>query len=215
MEFDERNICLKLESWFKSYDIACWQNFGDNQFNIKGSKKKPDLIIFSNKINQFIVVEVKKGNTSKDIYDSNKIVLKYWNEYTNNISEYFIKGNKIPVSSFAVATYYSMFGKIFEDDDRILGISDFDSEFNKYNKNNKIEPFWEYQRSRDFLRHIWAEWRHLRGKYQPGVGLILSNILNQNEKPTGKEKPVRPLLFDIQFENQKYKSKWQNRQKLL
>jgi len=215
MEY-EKIVCDKLKIWFNEYNIDCWHNYGENQFHIQGSKKKPDMIIYSKNINQYIVIEVKPGEKSKDIYDADKVVINYWNDYTNGITKYFINDKEIKINSFTVATYSSMYGKIFQDDYELLGLNDCTDQFNIYNKKRKIEPLWEYRRTRDYLRHLWAEWRHLREKKeQPGVGIIVANILNSEEKPSNTQKSSRPVLFDMQYEQQNNKSKWQNRQKLL
>lgn len=212
----ENVICDKLKLWFNEYNIDCWLNYGDNKFQIKGSKKRPDLVIFSKNLNKYIAIEVKKGDSCRNIYDSNKIVISYWKEYVDGISNYFINDKIIKISSFSVATYFSMYGKLFEDDENLIGLSECKDEFSLYNKLHKIEPLWEYQRTRDFLRHLWAEWRHIREKKeQPGVGIILANILNSEVKPSNNQKTSRPILFDIQYEYQYNKPKWQNRQKAL
>ena len=83
----------------------------------------------------------------------------------------------------------------------------------KTNKNKGLEPKWEYPRTHDYLRRTWAEWRKFREKrYLPGVGIILSNVLN-NDKISNII--GRPLLFDMEWESKINKPQWRVRQKLL
>lgn len=194
MNQKERLVYIELKKWFNRHDIDCWLNFGDNKFTTKLSQKKPDMIIYSKKITQYIAIEVKPGDSSKDIHNASKII-EYWEDYINNKIEYFIDNKKIIISSFCVATINSVFGKIFQDDDElVVGKVEF-------------EPKYEYRRTKDYLRSLWSSWRKKRKKEsQPGLGIILSNILNENIS--------RPLMFDMQWEQQ-IKPKWQNRQKIL
>ncbi len=66
----EVEVYKELKNWFNSYGIQCWINQGDEQFHVRGGKGKPDLVIYSLKIKQYIAIEVKKGDVSKDIYDA-------------------------------------------------------------------------------------------------------------------------------------------------
>ena len=104
----ELKVAMQLKKWFENYGIKCWLNQGDDKFQTKKSQKKPDLIIFSAKINQYVAIEIKKGNISKEIYDASKII-EYWQAYEQGQIEYYIKDKQIQISSFAVATLYSMF----------------------------------------------------------------------------------------------------------
>jgi len=190
----EKNVCIELKKWFNRYNIDCWLNFGENKFTTKLSQKKPDMIIYSQKQHQYIAIEVKPGNSSKDIHDASKII-EYWEEYNQNKIIYFIEEQEIIISSFCIATINSIFGKLFDNDNEIcVG-------------NLYFEPLFEYRRSRDYLRGLWSSWRKKRTRTeQPGIGIILSNILNKCEE--------QPLMFDMQWEHQ-IKPKWQNRQKIL
>lgn len=208
----ELQVCKELQRWFKTYGIECWLNEGAKKFVIKGSRKKPDLIIWSQNIQQYIVIEVKKGDCAKDIYDSSKI-LEYYKEYNLKTTKYFINNEEIQISSFAIATLQSMFGKLFGDEEIAVSIEKYKNDvWKKINKERKLEPLWEYPRTHDFLRHLWAEWRkHRERKPMPGVGIILSDILNKEKITITIDKPI---LFDMQWERLK-KPQWKVRQKWL
>jgi len=215
MDQTEFIVCKQLQKWLQQYPgVHCWINKGENSFKTKKSQKKPDLIIYSTKLRQYYAVEVKVGNISKDIYDASKII-EYWESYVNNEIEYFIDGHKINIDSFCVMTLYSMFGRLFQDDTELISIEDCkDDNWKKYSKETGIEPLWEYRRTHDYLRNLWSQWKKKRLKKPlPGMGVILSNILNSKERPI--ETPTAPLLFDMQWEEQANKSKWQNRQKKI
>ena len=209
----EHNVCLQLKKWFNTYGIACFLNQGENKFTTKLSQKKPDLIIYSSKLNQHIAIEVKVGNCSKDLYDASKII-EYWENYENKNIEYYIDCEQIQISSFAVATLFSQFGKLFYNYNKVTSIDDNKNDKWKYYcKTHGLEPLWEYDRTTDYIRNLWSQWRKKRErKKQAGLGVILSNVLNQKVLT---ESIGNPLLFDMQWEEQKNKYKWQNRQKVL
>lgn len=206
----ETQVCITLSKWFKNYGVKCWINEGENKFTTKKTQKKPDLIIYSKKINQFIALEVKKGNVKREVYDAGKI-LEYYKDYVNNDIEYYIGNNKINISSFAVATIFSMFGRLFESEE--LQKKEELDEWNKLNKHKKIEPLNEYRSSREYLRNLWSQWRKFREKKDlPGLGIIVCDDLNR-EKPL--DIPDAPILFDQQRELINNKKKWKVRQKKL
>ena len=206
---DEKQVCYELEKWFKYNGVMCWQNYGDNLFTIKGSRKKPDLVIFSANINQYIVLEVKIGKVSKDIHDACKIFDVYYKEYNEGKVRYMLSGKDIKISSFALATRYSPAGRLF-DEDLLRDEKSSDDNWKKINKKYGIEPKQEYLRTHDKLRSMWASWRLYRKKiYMPGLGIIVSDNLNKPE--TKLNKIDKPILFDMQWEY----NRWKVKQKML
>ena len=206
----EQTVALQLKKWFESNGVKCWLNQGEEKFQTKKSQKKPDLIIYSERLKQYIAVELKKGDSAKDVYDAGKII-EYWEEYELGNIEYYIDDIKIKIDSFTVATLFSMFGKLFKEDE-VLNVVTEDS-FKAYCKQTGLEPIHEFQRTHDYLRHLWSQWRKKRkAEPQAGLGVILSTVLNQEEITLAIG---APLLFDIQYEDQARKPKWQNRQKTI
>ena len=216
----EHNVCRELKRWFESSNIKCWLNEGDDKFIIKGERRKPDLVIYSEILKQYIVIEVKSGDVSKDIMDASKII-EYYKNYYEGKTKYFINNKEIIVSSFAVASFYSMFGKLFKNDGEALSIDDCkDDKWKVVNKERGLEPQWEYPRTHDYLRNLWGQWRKIRERKQmPGLGIILSDVLNNKE--LYKLNIGKPILFDMQWEliNMQWElineGRWKVRQKWL
>lgn len=207
----EHQICIALKGWFESYEIQCWLNEGEDRFKTKHSQKKPDLLIFSKRLNQFVALEVKKGDVSKDVHDSGKII-NYWEMYKDSKIKYFIKDIEIKISSFAVSTSFSIYGRLFKNEDFYK--IDKNDKWKITNKKYSLEPKHEYQRTHDFLRNLWSQWRRLREREPwPGLGIVVCNTLNS----TNQEKNMigNPLLFDMQWEDNQKKPQWRVRQKLL
>jgi hypothetical protein len=193
----EKDISIVLKAWFNKFGVNCWLNEGSEKFTTKLSQKKPDLIIYSLQLNQYIAIEVKVGDNPTQIHNACKI-LDYWEDYQNNKIKYFIDGNEIKISSFCVATIFSMNGKLFVDDSNPLDsfITKQDSEWGKTQLKYKLEPRWEYPKTKTYLRSLWANWRRIRNKDQTGIGVILADVLNDN---IIQEKESHPLLFDMQW----------------
>ena len=212
MERKEIQVCKDLKKWFENYGVDCWMNEGEDKFQTKLSQKKPDLLIYSKKLNKYVAIEVKVGDVAKDLHDASKI-LEYYKDYVEGKTEYYIDDDLVKIDSFAIASLYSMFGKLFKNEGTPISVNDADKDLWKMtNKKYGLEPLWEYPRSRDYLRRTWAEWRKFRERKQlPGVGVILSNVLNHEGITNNID---LPLLFDMEWETHK-KEQWRVRQKLL
>lgn len=214
---NEDEVCILLKNWFEIYDIECWLNKGENKFTTKKSQKKPDILIYSKKINQFIAIEVKRGEDKNGIRNSAKII-DYLEDYVNTNIEYYIpkKKEKINISSFCIATQASMNGKIFLDDiDAKDSFKDKNTPWGEVQLKYNLEPRWEYVYTKEFLRNLWANWRRVRKKeYQPGMGIILSDILNWNSLENNEM--ANPLLFDMQWRlSFRNKKQWRQNNFLL
>ena len=195
----EHNVCLQLKKWFNSFDIKCWLNQGEDKFTTKLTQKKPDIIIYSHKIKQYIAIEVKPGGDKNQIRNAVKII-DYWNDYTNKRIEYYINNKNLQIypSSFCLATLGSINGKIFQDDGEPRDSHNSpDKNWRETQRKYKLEPRWEYPLTKEYLRMLWANWRRIREqKTQPGLGVILADVLNHNEVEPCIS---RPLLFDYQW----------------
>jgi len=212
MDRKEIQVCKELQKWFQNYNISCWLNEGENKFRTKLSQKKPDMILYSPNQKKYIAVEVKVGDVAKDLHDASKI-LNYYRDYMNGKIEYLIDDKIIRIDSFAIASLFSMFGKLFKNEGDPMSVDDCeDDNWKRTNKLKGLEPLWEYPRTHDYLRRTWAEWRHFREKKNlPGVGIILSNVLNKKDISFSMD---RPILFDMEWETIG-KPQWRVRQKLL
>jgi len=208
----ENNVCNELKKWFNSFNIDCWLNEGKEKFTTKGSQKKPDIVIYSKKLLQHIAIEVKVGNNNTALRNSVKII-DYWKHYVNGKTKYYIKRNEIKISSFCVATLGSMNGKLYLNETNYKdSFNDGKTPWKLVQLKYKLEPRYEYIQSKEFLRLLWTNWKRIRGKEQPGIGIILSDILNQGELE--KPRVTKPLLFDMQWRIS-FRNKPQWRQKNL
>jgi len=202
MEHKELIICNELKKWFERYNIKVWLNQGESSFKTKKSQKKPDIIIYSNILKKYIAIEVKLGNIKKDVYDASKII-DYWKNYTDNNIEYYINNKKVEIYSFCIATINSIEGKLFFNDNKLIDSYEKNDNWSIIQRKYNLEPRYEFNDTKNFLRMLWANWRRLRNKNQAGIGIIVSNILNN--------KDVQPLLYDLNWEI----NTWKVRQKWL
>jgi len=162
---------------------------GLDNFKVKGKVKKiPDLLI---KFNQgygteFIAVEVKDNSKNKNIRDSIKIIDYYINYITRN-SKYIIENKEIKINHFVVASQGCIDGMIYNEKQNLI------IKNHGWQTKYKQEPFFEYQRTRDFVRTLWASFKIIREKYNlkknnsaPSIGIIIDEL---NEDSTVNFKP--------------------------
>jgi len=212
----EHNVCVTLKNWFESFGVECWLNEGSNKFQTKLSQKKPDMIIYSDRLNQYIAIEVKPGDNKTAISNGFKI-LDYWKEYVDGDIQYFIENEEIKISSFCFATIGAMNGKIYLDDNILKdSVANAKTEWQKCQVKHGLEPRFEYAESKKYIRNVWGAWRtrayNRKKEYQPGVGVILADILNSPSIDSTQLHITHPLLFDMQW-RMAFRDKMQWRQK--
>lgn len=217
---NENYISTELIKWFQQYDIDVWNNNGDNKFTTELSQKKPDLIIYSKKLQKYIAIEVKHGTTNRSVHDSIKII-EYYKDYNEKKIKYFINKKEINISSFAVATYYSKYGKLFGKEDTFIKKDNFDK-YSQFILKYRTHPLHEYAASHAYIRTLWSQWRIYKQKQvkketwnnMPGIGCILSNILNQ-DVIDNQNIITHPIIFEMKWLHNKYKPRWGVRTQLL
>ncbi len=193
-----------LNSWLQTNNIPIWHNRKikelNNQiiFKTQGeSRKKPDMIIYSQMLHKYGAIEIKSGITNKNIYDASKII-KYQKEYKEGKTKYYIEGKEININFFIVATKYSVNGHLFENE---IKESPHNEKWRKeILPKCKNEPPIEYNRSKSFLRQLWSIWRQERGKDEPGIGILLSSCLDGIES--------KPKIFYQTYENNRWNVRW-------
>jgi hypothetical protein len=168
----------------------------DNIFHTKGLNEKPDFILELNKgyEKEFICVEVKPANKSKEVHESGKI-LRYYKNYISGSTKYFINNEEIKISGFAVATAFSLRGHLFKEEvlkDNLLGnLDDYKNKLKCIELN--LIPRYEFDRTHDYLRRLWAEWREIKKEIKtkeklPSIGIIINDYNTQ-----------KPFLFTMMF----------------
>lgn len=195
---------IKLYDWLINNGIEVYFNRKIKILNNKykfttNNLEKPDLILYSNKINKYIAIEVKTGTNKRDIYESHKII-SYQQDYKNKKTEYFIDGKIIKISYFLIATENSKQGKIFNEEEIVYPD---DERFHKILQKTHQEPKKEYKQTKSFLRFIWSIWRNKKiyGRLanDPAIGILTSSILDDDEK-------YLPKMQIIEYSN--IKNKW-------
>ena len=192
-----------LSNWLQTNNIPVWYNRkikelnNQNIFKTQGeSKKKPDMIIYSQFLKVYGAIEIKPGITNAEIYNASKII-KYQKEYKERKTKYYIDGKEVDVNFFIVATKHSIKGHLFEKE---IKITPDDEKWHKKLLKYKNEPPIEYNRSKSFLRHLWAIWREERGKNEPGIGVLLSSCLDGIDSI--------PKIFYQTYENKRWNVRW-------
>lgn len=177
----EREAEIVLWDWLKTKGSCVKQVYFNSKnelgwtvFNVKGCMRKPDFVIRIDRGygDEYIAVEIKVGDSAKDIHDAGKI-MDYYLNYVSGMTRYYIGEEEIPIKHFVVATRNSPLGKLFPDDNEIKDNSE--SSQCKYG----LEPNKEYVRTRDYLRGLWASWRrsckpNLK-EIKPSIGILISN----------------------------------------
>lgn len=158
-------------------------------FTTTGINKKPDFII---KIErgygiEYIALEIKNSNQSKDVHDSGKILM-YYENYISGLTKYFINNEEIKINHFAVATENSIEGHLFKEEKETIANGLSDDGWRVLNSQYGYIPDVEYIRTSDFQRRLWSEWRNLKKRLElekkklSSIGIIISNP-NQDKLP--------------------------------
>lgn len=223
----EEKVEILLWDWFKKdLDVEVYFNrknkLGWKKFTTKGtSREKPDLVVcFFNKFNgkEYIAIEVKDGNINRNIYNSSKIFSIYYKNYVQGKTKYLIDNQEIKISHFVVATQFSKLGKIFDNDNQIIdninkGKNDT---WRKMSFKSKTLPRCEYEKTRSFLRQLWANFEPFReknkDKIKPSLGILVSDILTSfhpKELKIQSGMIGKPMIQIMQYKNWLKKPRWQ------
>ena len=172
-----------VEVYFNRKNILGWK-----KFTTKGINKRPDLLIkFIDKFNgvQYIAVEVKDGRTNRNLREAYKIFSIYYINYVEGKTKYFINGTEIKINNFVVATQFSPLGHIMFNDRLIEDNIDKgnNDQWRNMSAQNKTLPRCEFEKTRSYLRSIWAQFKPYRekisGNIRPGLGILESDLLTK------------------------------------
>lgn len=185
----EKQAEIILWNWLKMNSIHITDIYFNNlknlvhakSFKVKGEIKKiPDLLIKFNQGygNEYIVVEVKDNSKNANVRDSMKIISYYIN-YITNKTKYIIDGKDVKINHFVIATQGSPMGMIYNEVIKKESIIKNTGWQTKY----KQEPFFEYQRTRDFIRGVWNSFKVIRKEYNlkddmtaPSIGVLIDEL---------------------------------------
>jgi len=151
-------------------------------FKVIGNQKKPDFIVLINRGygNEYIAIEIKYTSSSRNIHESGKILM-YYENYISGQTKYIIDGVEIKIDHFAVATEKSIEGYLFPIDNEVISNEKSSDDWRNTNSKLNLMPKFEHQRTSDYLRRLWSEWRLLKKRIDkekmklPSIGIIISN----------------------------------------
>lgn len=205
---------VKLWNWFmikSNHIIGVFfnrKNDLNGTFQVKGTHgRKPDLIIkFDRGYGiEYIAVEVKNSNKSKDVYDACKIL-----DYFTGQAHYFINKKEIEIKHFAIATDNSIGGYLLKRETELFdNLNDSDEDENSKYKKFMVEegyfPRYEYYTTAVYLRLLWANWRRLRNKLKftkaSSIGILISE----------PKKEQTPHFFTMVYCDWNIKKQWGQR----
>jgi hypothetical protein len=187
----ERNVEIILWDWLMTKKINVIQVYFNRKnelngpiFNTSGINEKPDFLVsFDRGFGiEYIAIEIKSSNRSKDVHDSGKI-LRYYENYITKKTVYYINEKSIELKHFAVMTEQSIQGHLFKEENEIKDNLSNEGEqdaWRKFNAEHCLIPQYEYVRTSDYLRRLWSEWRNLKkrlnvNKDLPSIGIVISN----------------------------------------
>lgn len=173
---------IKIYNWIRPYVKEVYFNRKNiifaPTFRIEG-KYKPDLLI-EDKFGVFHAIEVKPQlKTNQLLQGANQLFSKYFLEYENNNCKYFIDDKQIHISYFLFCTENCIDGHIFLKKsiiiDNRLDIS------KKYAVDNRLIPYLEEQRSKDFTRTLISIFLEHRKKnkeqiFNCGIGILIKDL---------------------------------------
>jgi hypothetical protein len=178
-------------------------NLGWKIFKVKGTQKKPDLII---KINdgygiKYYAIEVKTDNNSINILNASKIMDLYFLNYIEGETQYFIDEEEIKIKGFLIASQSSLKGYLFKDEELIDNFLDKEKSKFIVATKYKIIPRYEGNRTFEFVRFLWNNFSKIRKDFIPScsIGILIADV----------EDNFKPSIMITTFDNKK--NRWTQR----
>ncbi len=202
---NEKGVTTYLREWLEGVGFSVYSN---NEFCVKGGRKRPDMIVMGEENTRNTVLEIKRSRDD-DIFQSYKII-DYARAHCDGL-KYAVDGDSdISITNFLVATELSKSGRLFANDvpyneKRRKKQAEF------YEKIDYIEPYSEWARTGDFVRSIWRMWKihydNREGMKHINIGILLST---KNDKTELFEGALKPKMFVIHFSKttQRWTSWW-------
>ena len=153
-------------------------------FKVKGKQQKPDFVIELEKPffgKEYHVVEIKDANRSRNLYEAHKIIDKYYKNYVEKETTYFIDGEQIEIKSFLVDSQNSLKGYLFNDEKIVDNTkTTAKSKFLAASK-FKMIPVKEGEKTYAYVRFLWSIFGKMRKNYEDKLGLgVLINDIETN-----------------------------------
>ena len=184
----EKKVEIEIWDWLMVNNKYIKQIYFNNSknllqmpfFKVKGKRKIPDLLIEFDQGygTEFIIVEVKDNSKNKNVRDSIKII-NYYEDYITNQTNFLLTTiHEIKINHFIVASQGSKFARIYNNtDSKIINNSGWQVKYNQ-------EPLYEFERTRDFQRTLFASFKLIRDKYNlkknthaPSIGILIDELL--------------------------------------
>ena len=161
------------EVYFNRKNILNWKIF-----SVKGLQKKPDFIVEVDKGYgiEYIAIEIKSSENSKDILNARKII-SYLENYQKKETIYFIGEKEIKIKHFIIATENSPKGYLFWNETLIDNLSQPENKSKHYATNLGIIPRYEGNRTFEFVRTLWNIYGDIRNNYEEkcSIGILIGD----------------------------------------
>jgi hypothetical protein len=185
---NEKEATIQLREWLESNGYFVYTG---KEFNVRSAaSKRPDMIVINTLTGIHSAIEIKRSR-AKDIHKAYKIV-NYASDYIKG-ARYTIDNRSVNITNFLVATEASINGKLFPDD------VFYDEKHRKHQASaydtwgrGRVEPYYEYLRSGEFVRTIWREWKDRTNMAELKIGILLSSI---NDKAESLKQSLIPKIF--------------------
>lgn len=206
---DEKEVTVYLREWLKNSGFLVYTG---GEFTVTDGHGQPDMVIIKNIKNGDSpwnswnsVIEVKRSR-DRDISLAPEQIMRYAHDYCYG-AKYTIDRREQKINCFLVATDLSPKGRLFEDDNH-LDNKRKRKDQHLYERYPDVDPYYEWQRTHDFVRSMWKQWRNRENMRNVGIGILLSSKNDKTGQIMLNTQPT-PKRLITHFEP--YQQCWQQR----
>ena len=194
----EEKVEIKVGVWLMQNHCEVYFNRNNKKFDILipnykifkvvGTMKRPDLVFKNPNNGEYIVIELKDAEKTINLRKGGKIT-DYYADYVNDKAKYFIEEKQIEIKHFLIGTQFSPEGHLFKDENGFKNSLASEKPGKVFAAEHNIIPKFEYNRTHDLIRQLWQDWNIKTKNIKSGVGILVSdslNELNENEFREGK-----------------------------
>ena len=185
---NEIDSMLVISRWLQNFNVEVWWNQKNEEFQVfhTTGKNRSDLLICYK--NKYYIIECKKSDHKKNVYDAFFQTLNYAKDET----KYFINNDMVTINGFVIGTDESINGRLFNSKyDVLMTEKDF-GESRMVGVNKGDIPKTEYSMTEAICRLLWRGIPEFNIKVP--IGVLVSDILNNRN--------VHPLLLMKQDKQQ-------------